>query len=114
MENSTMRSLAAGNEIIDYCLERKTVKNLNLRIRKDGPGAIYGQYDPIPSIRFINMRDGIEDYQMLCMLEQYKGVDYADQLASHIVTSPVTFTRDGDVVYNVHAYMLRQLEAAMQ
>lgn len=36
MENSTMRSLAAGNEIIDYCLERKVVKNLNLRIRKDG------------------------------------------------------------------------------
>jgi hypothetical protein len=76
------------------------------------PGSAYNQLDPIPSIRLVNMRDGIEDYQMLAMLEQYKGVDYADELASHIVTSTVTFTRDDDVVYNVHSYMLRALEQA--
>lgn len=76
------------------------------------PGSAYGQLDPIPSIRLLNMRDGIEDYQMLTMLEQAKGADYTDELVSHITTSTLTFTRDDDVVYNVHAYLLRVLEEA--
>lgn len=76
------------------------------------PGSAYGQLDPIPSIRMLNMRDGIEDYQMLTMLEQSKGADYTDELVSHITTSTLTFTRDDDVVYNVHAYLLRVLEEA--
>ena len=76
------------------------------------PGAIYGQLDPIPSIRFINMRDGIEDYQLLTMLETAKGEAYTNELVSHVVTSTVTFTRDGDMVNNVRSFLLRQLEAA--
>ena len=36
MENSIMRSVIVDKGEINYCLERKTVKNLNLRIRKDG------------------------------------------------------------------------------
>ena len=73
------------------------------------PGAVYGQVDPIPSIRLINMREGIEDYQLLTMLEEGMGKDYADELVRHIVTSTITFTRDDDVVYNVHSYLLRML-----
>lgn len=76
------------------------------------PGSAYGQLDPIPSIRLVNMRDGIEDYQMLTMLEEAKGADYTDELVSHITTSTLTYTRDDDVVYNVHAYLLRVLEEA--
>jgi hypothetical protein len=76
------------------------------------PGAAYGQLDPIPSIRLINMREGIEDYQLLTMLEDMKGAAYADELVSHITTSTVTFTEDDDVVYNVHSYLLRALEQA--
>ncbi|MBE6598212.1 MAG: DUF4091 domain-containing protein [Ruminococcaceae bacterium] len=76
------------------------------------PGSAYGQLDPIPSIRLLNMRDGIEEYQMLTMLEEAYGKEYTDELVSHIVTSTVTFTRDDDRVYNVHSYLLRALEEA--
>ena len=76
------------------------------------PGAVYGQLDPIPSIRLINMREGIEDYQLLTMLEAAKGEAFTDELVHHIVTSTITFTRDDDVVYNVHSYLLRALEEA--
>lgn len=76
------------------------------------PGSAYNQLDPIPSIRLLNMRDGIEDYQLLTMLEELKGEAYADELVSHIVTSTVTFTKDDDVVYNVRSYLLRALEEA--
>ena len=73
------------------------------------PGAVYGQLDPIPSLRLICMREGIEDYQLLSMLEEAKGEDYAKELTHHIVTSTITFTEDDDTVYNVHSYLLRAL-----
>ena len=36
METSSSRIVTAEGREIHYCLERKTVKNLNLRVRKDG------------------------------------------------------------------------------
>ena len=74
------------------------------------PGSAYNQLDPIPSIRLLNMRDGIEEYQLLTMLEAAKGEAFTDELVSHIVTSTVTFTRDDDAIYNVRSFLLRQLE----
>ncbi len=74
------------------------------------PGAIYGQVDPIPSLRLLNMRDGVEDYDLLCMLEEKYGEDKATELVENIVTSVVTFTRDDDKVYDVHAHLLQLLE----
>ena len=76
------------------------------------PGSAYGQLDPIPSIRLLNMRDGIEEYQMLTMLEACKGEAFTDELVSHIVTSTVTFTKDDNVLYNVRSFLLRALEEA--
>ncbi len=73
------------------------------------PGAVYGQIDPIPSIRLINMRDGVEDYELLCMLEAKYGEDISMELVQNIVTSVVTFTRDDDKIYDVHAHLLQLL-----
>ena len=77
------------------------------------PGSAYNQLDPIPSIRLLNMRDGIEDYQFLTMLEEAMGAEYADELVSHIVTSSVTFTRDDDEVYAARSFLLRELEKSL-
>lgn len=74
------------------------------------PGQAYGQLDPIASVRLINMRDGIEDYQLLAMLEEAKGEEYTDELVKHITTSTLTYTRDDDVIYNVRSFLLRALE----
>ncbi|MBE6586106.1 MAG: DUF4091 domain-containing protein [Ruminococcaceae bacterium] len=76
------------------------------------PGSAYNQLDPIPSIRLLNIRDGIEDYQLLTMLEETQGEEFTDELVSHIVTSTVTFTKNDDVVYNVRSFLLRALEEA--
>ena len=76
------------------------------------PGSVFGQLDPIPSIRLIGMREGIEDYQLLTMLEEAKGEAYTDELVHHIVTSTITYTTDDETVYNVHSYLLRALEEA--
>lgn len=74
------------------------------------PGQAYGQLDPIASIRLINMRDGIEDYQLLSMLEDMTGEEYVDELVSHITAGTLTYTRDDDIIYNVRSYLLRALE----
>ncbi|MBQ9780461.1 MAG: DUF4091 domain-containing protein [Clostridia bacterium] len=76
------------------------------------PGSAYGQLDPIPSLRLLYMRDGIEDYQMLTMLEEAMGEAYTHELVSHVTTSTLSYTRDDDVIYNVHSYLLRALEEA--
>lgn len=74
------------------------------------PGSAYNQLDPIPSIRLLNMRDGIEEYQLLTMLQAAKGQEFTDELVSHIVTSTVTFNRNDDQIYNVRSLLLRTLE----
>ena len=74
------------------------------------PGSAYNQLDPIPSIRLLNMRDGIEEYQLLTMLQAAKGQEFTDELVSHIVTSTVTFNRNDDQIYNVRSLLLRMLE----
>ncbi len=73
------------------------------------PGAVYGQIDPIPSIRMINMRDGVEDYELLAMLEEKYGEAVAMELVQNIVTSVVTFTRDDDKLYDVRTHLLQLL-----
>ena len=75
------------------------------------PGSAYNQLDPIPSIRLLNIRDGIEEYQLLSMLEAVKGEAYTDELVSHVVTSTVTFNRNDDQLYNIRSFLLRALEA---
>ena len=77
------------------------------------PGSAYGQIDPIPSIRFIGLRDGIEDYELLTMLESVKGEEYAKELASFIATSAITFTEDDQLLRDVRNYMLQILEAEL-
>ena len=75
------------------------------------PGSAYNQLDPIPSIRLLNIRDGIEEYQLLSMLEAVKGEAYTDELVSHVVTSTVTFNRNDDQLYNIRSFLLRALES---
>ncbi len=74
------------------------------------PGSPYGQIDPIPSLRVIGLRDGIEDYELLTMLEKVKGEEYAKELASFVATSAISFTEDDQLLRDVRSYMLKILE----
>ena len=78
------------------------------------PGCAYGLKEPMPSMRLVGIRDGIEDYQLLTMLESACGKEMADDLVSHIATSVVTFNTDDDVLHNARVFMLRALENAQK
>lgn len=76
------------------------------------PGCAYGSSAPMPSMRLVGIRDGIEDYQLLTMLEAACGKEMTDDLVSHIATSVVTFNTDDDVLHNARVFLLKTLEAA--
>ena len=69
--------------------------------------------EPIPTMRLELIRDGIEDYQLLSMLEDKLGREAVDELISYISTSVVTFTSDNGLIRAVRAQLGRMLEEAM-
>ena len=76
------------------------------------PGCAYGLKEPMPSMRLVGIRDGIEDYQLLTMLEAACGKEMTDDLVSHIATSVVTFNTDDDVLHNARVFLLKTLAEA--
>ncbi len=57
-------------------------------------GAEYGIYEPVSSLRLENIRDGIEDYQMLYMVEEMAGAEAADELTSLVSVNVLAYTTD--------------------
>ncbi len=57
-------------------------------------GAEYGIYDPVSSLRLENIRDGIEDYQMLSMVEKMAGAEVADELTALVSVNVLAYTTD--------------------
>lgn len=76
-------------------------------------GAPFGLDRPISTLRLENLRDGIEDYQMLCMLEEALGREKTDEIVSLVTTSVVTFTTDDDYLHAVRILLGRTLEEAL-
>lgn len=73
-------------------------------------GDEYGLDCPIPSLRLVGIRDGIEDYQMLCMLEELVGREKVDELISLVSTSIVTYTHDDDRLHAARVLLGEMLE----
>ena len=86
----------------------------------DGDGIlIYSGYEfgglptPVSTLRLESIRDGIEDYQMLCMLEEALGEEAANDMISRITTSVVTFATDDDYIHAVRVLLGDTLEEAL-
>ena len=77
------------------------------------PGYGFRQDEPISTIRFEGIREGIEDYQMLCMLEDALGKDAADEMVAMVTTSMVTYTTDDDYLHAVRVLLGEKLNAAL-
>ncbi len=68
-------------------------------------GAAVGSYEPISSFRFENIRLGIQDYQLLSMLEAKKGEEAADDMIAMVTTDVVTYTNDDDYLHAVRVLL---------
>ena len=77
-------------------------------------GAAIGSYEPISSHRLENVRMGIQDYQLLTMLEELVGAEAADEMVAMVTTDVVTYTSDDDYLKAVRVLLLEKVAEALQ
>ena len=77
-------------------------------------GAQVGIYEPISSHRLENVRMGIQDYQLLTMLEELVGAEAADEMVAMVTTDVVTYTSDDDYLKAVRVLLLEKVAEAMK
>lgn len=77
-------------------------------------GAAIGSYEPISSHRLENVRMGIQDYQLLTMLEELVGAEAADEMVAMVTTDVVTYTSDDNYLKAVRVLLLEKVAEAMK
>ncbi|MBQ4112957.1 MAG: DUF4091 domain-containing protein [Clostridia bacterium] len=77
-------------------------------------GALIGSYEPISSHRLENIRNGIQDYQLLTMLEELVGPEAADEMVAMVTTDVVTYTSDDDYLKAVRVMLFEKVAEAMK
>lgn len=77
-------------------------------------GYSFDTLEPIGTIRLETLRDGIEDYEMLTMLENLCGREAVDNLISMVTTSVVTYTDNDDILHAVRVLLGETVEQAMK
>ena len=58
------------------------------------PGSKISLNEPVPSIRLLNIRNGIEDFEYLCLVEKKCGRAVVDQLIAKLSKSMTEYTQD--------------------
>ena len=76
------------------------------------PGKNFGFDGPVSSLRLEALRDGIEDYQMLTMLEAIAGEGAADALIDQLTTGMTRYTTDAETYYQVRKALGAAVESA--
>ncbi len=78
------------------------------------PGSAYGIYEPVSSHRFENIRLGIQDYQLLSMLEKGEGEAAADEMIAMVTTDVITYTNDDDYLHAVRVLLGEKVSAMLK
>ena len=77
------------------------------------PGSVNGVDGACGSFRLEMIRDGIEEYEMMTMLEQLAGRDKVDQIINTVSTSIVQFSDDEAAFAEAKIRLGNELEAAL-
>ncbi len=77
-------------------------------------GAEYGLYEPVSSLRLENIRDGIQDYQMLHMVEEMAGAEAADELTALVSVNVLAYTSDDDHLHAARVLLGERVESLMK
>lgn len=77
-------------------------------------GAEIGVYEPVSSFRLENIRMGIQDYQMLDMLERAEGEQATDEMVAMVTKDVITYTNDDDYLHAVRILLLEKVEKAIK
>lgn len=78
------------------------------------PGPSYGIYEPVSCVRLESIRMGIQDYQMLCMLEELAGTQACGEMVARIAHNVVCYATDDDYIHAVRVLLGDTLEQLMK
>jgi len=91
-----------------------TVKWIRDNIYGDGslmyPGKQAGVDGPVGSIRLEMIRDGLEDYEYLCLLEKARGKRAVDRAIGQVATDMKRFTRSAPLLERVRREVAEAIE----
>ncbi len=76
-------------------------------------GAYFAQTDPVASLRLESIRDGIEDYEYLSILEEFYGKDVVNGIISTWTTSLGDYSTDVEAFRDLRAKLGALVEAAV-
>ncbi len=76
-------------------------------------GADFDEYGPVSSLRLENVRDGIEDFEYLTMLEEIYGEELTDALIGRLTTSIIHYNTDIDNFTDLRVALGNILEAEL-
>lgn len=77
-------------------------------------GAKYGIVGPIGSLRFEAIRDGIEDFEVLTMLENTEGRESVDAMIEKVSKNLVESTTDGNLLMQTKNELYTAVEKALR
>lgn len=66
-----------------------------------------GDKRPLSSLRLANLRDGFEDYEYLYLLDE---LEAGNDLAKQVVTGPMKYSSDPEVLYKTRAMIAKRIE----
>lgn len=78
------------------------------------PGSVQGVDGACGSFRLTMIRDGIEEYEMLTMLEAAAGREKTDEIIKTVSENIVNFTSDEEAMVNARITLGNTLEAALK
>ncbi len=78
------------------------------------PGDVYGLDIPVGSLRVEAMRDGVEDYQMMYMLEEMGGEGAADAYIDMMTTGVVSYSVEDSQYYEARVKLGNAVEQAVK
>ncbi len=77
-------------------------------------GAEVGSYEPISCHRLENVRNGIQDYQLLTMLEAAAGEAVTDEMVAMVTTDVVTYTNNDEYLKAVRVMLFEKVAEALK
>ena len=104
------------NDTKDPWADIATVKWIGPNIYGDGslmyPGKQVGFDGPVSSIRLEMIRDGLEDYEYLCLLEKARGKKAVDEAIARVVTDMKKFTRSAPLLERTRRQIADEIEGS--
>ena len=95
---------------IDPWKDMATIKDIDPALFGDGSLFYNGEDGPVVSLRLETIRDGIDDFEYLCLAERLFGRGETEALVSQIVTGLTDYTHDPEAVTSFYASLGQRIE----